>query len=127
MLGELIYEARGKITYTKLIELDPIIFEGSYIAHGRLRNDTGIKEHCTFTSIQKSNDIVYGEGKHLLIVNNDTIRWIGRGFGKRVDNKQVWRGAGIFESTIESFNDIVGVVEAEIVDEQLQIKVWEWR
>ncbi len=127
MLADLIYEAKGRITYTKVIELAPITFEGSYIAEGKLRGDASIKEYCTFTSIQKGSDIVYGEGKHVIMTDNGTITWTGRGFGKRVSNRQIWRGSGIFSSDIKSFNDIVGVVEAEIVDDKLEIKVWEWR
>jgi len=127
MLGDLIYEAEGVIEYIRVIELEPLKLEGSYIANGRLRNDNIIKEYCTFTSTYKDNYISYGEGKHLIISNNDNIRWYGRGFGRYINNKQIWRGSGIFNSTIEEFNNIVGVVEAEINGKDIKIKVLEWK
>ena len=126
MLGDLIYEAKGKIIYTKVISTKPITFEGSYVADGKLRGNISIKEHCTFISEWRSNNIVYGEGKHVIITPDGTVTWVGRGFGKKVDDKQIWRGSGIFSSSIESFNDMIGVVEAEIDGDMLEIKVWEW-
>ncbi|GIU71023.1 MAG: hypothetical protein KatS3mg003_0502 [Candidatus Nitrosocaldaceae archaeon] len=128
MLGDIIYEARGYIKYVRVIELDPLTLEGSYIAEGKLRNGINIKEYCTYTSVKKDKDTVYGEGKHAIITDdNNILTWIGRGFGRKIDNKQIWRGSGIFTSNIEEFNDIVGIVEAEILDDRLEIKVWEWR
>lgn len=127
MLGELIYEARGEVTNIRVIKLKPVKFEGTYIAEGTM-NDIKIKEYCTFISTRKSKSKVYGEGKHTIITeNNDTVVWIGRGFGKNVGNKQIWRGSGIFTSEdIERYNNIIGIVEAEIIDNKLEIKVWEW-
>ncbi len=129
MLADLIYTAKGKITYTRVIELEPIRLEGSYTASGKLRNGMEVNEYCTYQSMIKYDNINYGEGKHLLITsNNGIIRWVGRGFGRYINNKHVWRGSGIFESRdLAEFNAIVGVVEAEIVDGNIEISVWEWR
>ncbi len=127
MLGELIYEAEGAVEYIKVVELEPLKLEGSYTANGRLRNDNIIKEYCTFISIQRDNHTLYGEGRHLIISNNDNIRWYGRGFGKYINKRQIWRGSGIFNSTLEEFNNIIGVVEAEIIDKKIAIKAWEWK
>ena len=128
MIGDIIYEAEGKIISKRIVSLDPITYEGNYVADGMLRNGMAIKEHCTYISIRKSKDKVYGEGKHVLITSdNHAITWIGRGFGLTLKDKQIWRGSGIFSSELKEFDDIIGMVEAEIINDKIRIKVWEWK
>ncbi|MGD1835648.1 MAG: hypothetical protein ACPKQO_07985 [Nitrososphaeraceae archaeon] len=132
MLGDLIYEGKGKITGTRVLDAEEKKVEHSAAGEGRLK-DIDTTEIDTFWAIPVGKNVVYGEGQGIIYPKNGGIVTInGYGIGKTDDSgKTSFRGTNFYKATSSELlfiNNVVGAFEFE-VDESgnYQVKVWEWK
>lgn len=72
MLGDQIYEARGKITGIRVIEIEGpngVKAETSYTMQGKLKG-IEITETGTFTAVMRSENKQYGEDKTVVMAQD---------------------------------------------------------
>ena len=71
MLGDLFYEAIGKITSKRVLDLDGPKIESSYFLEGIIRVEIEVIEIGTFTSIPITDGIFSVEGKDIVTVRGN--------------------------------------------------------
>ena len=135
MLGELIYEQKGKVTGQRVLDSSPPRVETSFSATGTLKGAITVSEMGTYWSEARSPGILYGEGQGIVMSNDGTevATWKGGGIGRMSAGGMVsFRGAIYWSTTstgkLAPLNNIVGVYEYEI-DEggNTSAKIWEWK
>jgi hypothetical protein len=67
MLGDLFYEAKGRITSKRVLDLEGPKIESSYFLEGKMR-EIEVAEIGTFTSIPISDGLFFIEGKDIVTV-----------------------------------------------------------
>lgn len=135
MIGDLFYEATGKITNQRVLDTTGPKLEASFTAYGNMK-DIPVMEIGTFWSIPRPNGKVYGEDKDIIFtrdnsgeiatanakvigqpVDTDTMRFVGSVFFNASSNGK-----------LTFLNDIVGVFEAEVKKgSEMHIRKWEWK
>ncbi len=137
MLGDQIYEARGKITGVRVIEIEEgpngIKTETSYTMQGKQKG-IEITETGTFIAVMRSENKQYGEDKTVVMTQDGsstgTVRsWgIGQATGPE---KSRFRGFAIWGPSntgkLAAFNNMTIVFETEAEGENLSAKGWEWK
>jgi hypothetical protein len=135
MLGELIYEQKGKVTGQRVLDVSPPRVETSFSATGTLKGGITVSEMGTYWSEARSPGILYGEGQGIIMTNDGTevATWKGSGIGRMSGSGKVsFRGAIYWHTTstgkLAPLNNVVGVYEYEI-DEggNTSAKIWEWK
>jgi hypothetical protein len=132
MLGDQIYEGKGKVTGQRVLKLDDPQVENTYMVQSKLKG-VDITETGTFTSTLRFGGAQYGEDKAIIMtrdgsVSTMTAQGIGRATGP---DKISFRGLAIMGGSgtgkLADFNNMTIVFEAELDGEQLSIKGWEWK
>ena len=134
MLGNLFYEAKGRITSKRVLDLEGPKIESSYFLEGKMR-EIEVLEIGTFTSIPLSEGLFFIEGKDVVTVkgSDDEMATVkAQGISKLKDSSKVVTGSNFYRSSktgILSFlNNLVGVHEASVDnDGNIIYKVWEWK
>lgn len=135
MLGDLFYEATGKVTSQRVLDLEGPKVETSFMASGNMKN-IAVIEIGTFWSIPRSDGTLYGEDKDIIYTKEDNeiaatanAKVIGK-----VVNKDLMRFVGSvffnasYEGKLAFLNNIVGIFEANVEGgSKLSIKKWEWK
>src|SRR5919198_3944435 len=146
MLGDLIYEHKGKITGQRV--LDTVGGQGeeevaalpkietTFSADAKLKGTISITDTGTYWSIIRPGGRLYGEGQGSYMTKDgsgETATWTGYGIGHLAAGGRVsYRGSLFFRTNLTGkmsfLNNIVGVFEYE-VDESgnTAAKVWEWK
>jgi len=133
MLGEQIYEARGKRTGRRVLSVDggfkvEVSFEGAGKLVGVEVNEIG-----TYWSESRPDGSLYGEGQGVVLAQDGTAAtWKGAGVGKFVGGGAVsYRGAVYYSSAAPKFarlNTVVQAFEFEVDAEgNTHTKGWEWK
>jgi hypothetical protein len=134
MLGDLFYEAKGRITSKRVLELEPVKIESSYYVEGKMRG-IEVFEIGTFTSTATSvNGIFFVEGKDIVYVKeSDEMATVkAQGISKIRNSTKVICGSNFYSSSntgkLSFLNNLAGVHEAFLdTDGNLVYKVWEWK
>lgn len=134
MLGDQIYEGRGKLTGVRVLEIDPngIKTETSYTLQSKLKG-IDVTENGTFTAVMRSEDKQYGEDKAIVMAKDGSIATMtASGIGQATGAEKIsFRGFAITGPSntgkLAAFNNMVIAFEAEIEGENLSIKGWEWK
>jgi hypothetical protein len=133
MLGELIYESRGKRTARRVVSVDggfkvEVSFEDSGKMLGMDVSDIG-----TYTSVSRPDGGMLGEGQGVVLTaDGGGAIWKGQGVGKFLSGGAVsYRGA-IFYTTanpkLARLNGVAGVFEFEVdASGNTHSKIWEWK
>ena len=136
MLGDLFYEAIGKITSKRVLDLDGPKIESSYFLEGIMRGEIEVVEIGTFTSIPISDSIFSVEGKDIVTVKengNEMATVKTQSISKLIkDSSKVVYGSNFYHSSttgkLSFLNNLVGVHEASVDrDGNIRYKVWEWK
>jgi hypothetical protein len=136
MLGDQIYEGRGKITGVRVIEIEEgpngVKTETSYIMQSKMKG-IEITETGTFIAIMRSENKQYGEDKTVVMARDGsvgTIRSWGISQATGRPEKSMFRGLGIWGPSntgkLAAFNNMTIVFNTEIDGENLAAKGWEW-
>jgi hypothetical protein len=133
MLGELIYEGRGKRTARTVLPLEGTAprIQVSFEETGKL---VGIEANFmgTYWAAIRSDGSVYGEGQGIIATREgDSVSLRGIGTGKVREGGAVsYRGSIIFHAPqkLARLNTVAGAFEFE-VDAQgnTSMKMWEWK
>ena len=133
MLGELIYEGRGKRTGRRVLSADggfkvEVAFEDTGKALGIDSQEIG-----TYWSVSRPDGSLYGEGQGVVLTpDGEWATWKGQGIGKFLGGGAVsYRGA-IYYTTPSPrparLNAIVGVFEFEVnANGNTHTRIWEWK
>ena len=118
MLGDLIYEHKGKATGQRVLDVSPPRVETSFSATGTLKVGITVSEMGTYWSEARSPGILYGEGQGIIMTNDGTevATWKGGGIGRMSGVVKVSIRGAIYWSTtstgkLASLNNLVGVFE----------------
>lgn len=130
-LGEMIGEAQGKITVTRVLPENKV--ESSFQASGKI---LGVE--CTnvgtFESVFRPTGVVYGEGQGIITTKDgEMISWTGGGVGRPTGRGSAvsYRYSINFQTPSQKLarlNSILGVGEFELDENgNTQDKTWEWK
>jgi hypothetical protein len=144
MLGEIIYEAKGKVTGVRVLSVEEGIpkIETTISQTGNLRG-TEITLIVTYLSVPRlpsegtgeGQTVSYAEGQGVLMTKDgtETATWTGQGIAHIYGQKRTDRGS-VFCRTFSKgklafVNNMVGVFEyeANLEDGIAEGKVWEWK
>jgi len=134
MLGDLFYEAKGRITSKRVLDLEGPKIESSYFLEGKMR-EIEVLEIGTFTSVPISDGVFFIEGKDIVTVkeSGDEMATVkAEGISKPKGSSKVVSGSNFYRSSktgkLSFLNNLVGVHEAAVEnDGNILYKVWEWK
>ena len=136
MLGDLIYEAKGKITGYKVLDVKGPKIEVTIAQNGTLKGGTEATDIVTYWSIPRPGGAYYAEEKGVFMVKDDPSEmatWTGQGIAyysgqKRRDVGSVFCRTSSATGKLAFLNNMVGVFEYE-TDEMgnSEGKIWEWK
>jgi hypothetical protein len=136
MLGDQIYEGKGKITGVRVLEIEGgpngIKTETSYTLQSKLKG-IDVTENGTFTAVMRSDNKQYGEDKAVLMAKDgSTATMPAWGIGQATGAEKIsFRGFAIAGPSntgkLAALNNVVIAFEAEIEGENLSVKGWEWK
>lgn len=144
MLGDLIYEHKGKVIGQRALgnasEKGEVVvlpkIETTFSADAKLKGTIEITDTGTYMSIIRPGGILHGEGQGLYMTKDgsgETATWTGQGVGRLTEGGRVsYRGSLFFRANstgkLSFLNNIVTVFEYE-VDESgnTTAKMWEWK
>ena len=135
MLGDQIYEGKGKITGVRVLEIDGsdgVKTETSYMLQSKLKG-IDVTENGTFTAVNRSENKQYGEDKAVVMAQDgSTAAMVARGIGQATGPEKIsFRGFAIAGPSgtgkLAALNNTVIAFEAEIEGENLSVKGWEWK
>ena len=119
MLGDLFYEAIGKITSKRVLDLDGPKIESSYFLEGIIRVEIEVIEIGTFTSIPITDRIFSVEGKNIVTVKGNekeivTVKTQSISKLIRDSSSKVVSGRSSNTGKLSFLNNLVGVHEASV-------------
>jgi hypothetical protein len=135
VLGDLIYEAKGKITGYRVLDVENPKIEVTITQNGTLKGEIQATDTVTYWSIPRPGGAYYAEGKGVFMAKDDPSQiatWTGQGIAHYSGQKRRDVGS-VFCSTSSStagklafLNNMVRVFESE-TDEMgnSQGKIWE--
>ncbi|HEX5187401.1 MAG TPA: hypothetical protein VFV86_10980 [Nitrososphaeraceae archaeon] len=132
---DLFYEAKGRITSKRVLDLEGPKIESSYFLEGKMRGTIEVIEIGTFTSIPTSENTYFVEGKDIVTVkgNDDEMATVkAQGISKLSNSSNVIYGSNFYSSSttgkLSFLNNLVGVHEASVDrDGNILYKVWKWK
>jgi 5-keto 4-deoxyuronate isomerase len=134
MLGDLFYQAKGRITSKRVLDLEGPKIESSYFLEGKMRGEIEVVEIGTFTTIPTSDDTFFVDGKDIVTVKggNEIATVKAQGISKHKDSSKIISGSNFYRSSktgkLSFLNNLVGVHEATVdIDGNILYKVWEWK
>jgi hypothetical protein len=139
MLGELLYEGKGRLAGSRILNVDEYKIEHSMVEEGRFK-DIEITMLGTFWTVPAGKNITYVEGQGIITTKDgqDTATFRGYGIGTSKGQVSVsFRGSVFYKSSsslstnsgkLAFLNNKIGVFESE-VDESgtSHEKHWEWK
>lgn len=133
MLGDLIYEGKGSITGSRVLDGGKNLIEHYLTENGKFK-DTEVIITSTFWTVSSGRDAVYGEAQAVITDkdNREIVTYRGYGVGHLVEpGKTIFRGTNFYKTSsngrLSYLNNLVGAVEAEAHENHHLGKVWEWK
>jgi hypothetical protein len=137
MLGELLFESKGKITGQRVLSVEnripkqEISISGTGIFMGSLEVTTT----WTYWAIQRPDGTSYSEGKGVIMTKdgNEVATATGRGEGKMTESGRMRYVSALFYETnsnnkLAFLNHLIGVNEYEVdASGNYEHKLWEWK
>ncbi len=138
MLGELLFEIKGRLTGSRILNADEYKVEHSITEEGKFK-DIEITILGTFWTIPTvDKNVTYVEGQGIITTKDGEDTATFRGYGIGHSKGQVsasFRGSVFYKSSSSStngklsfLNNKIGVFETEVDESGNSIeKVWEWK
>ncbi len=131
MLGDLIFEEKGKVTGRRV--LDETTMEVSFQSQTKVKGIDGMNMG-TYTSTMMPDGSMYGQGQGFVMSNDgQMVSWKGSGIGRFVQAGKVRYTGAIYLSTqskgsLASLNNTAVVFEHEgDMEGNISSKGWEWK
>ena len=141
-LGDLFYEAKGKITGQRVLDTESPKIETTVSYDGTMKsggNQVDVGHIATFSSSMRpgKDGAFFSEGKGVITAKDgsgEMATELGRGITRFVDGgkKIIGRGLFIFSTrstgNLDFLNNLTGVLEYEAEETgDSTLKVWEWK
>lgn len=132
MLGDQIYEGKGKVSSERVLELDPPKIESSYTMESKLKG-MPVSEVGTYTSTMRPDGTMLGEDKAIIMSDDGsgttaTAQGIGRFTGpEKISFKGFATVGPAGTGKLAAVNSLLIAIEVEVDGENLTIKGWEWK
>jgi hypothetical protein len=137
MLGELLFESKGRITGHRVLSVENGIpkLELSIAGTGIFTGSLEVTTTWTYWAIQRSDGTSYSQGQGVIMTKNglDMATATGRAEGKMVESgKMRYVGAIFYETHSEDklafLNHLMGVNEYEVdALGNYEHRLWEWK
>jgi hypothetical protein len=137
MLGELLFESKGKITGQRVLSVENRIpkLEISISGTGIFTGSLEVTTTWTYWAIQRPNGTSYSEGKGVIMTKdgNEVATATGRGEGKMTESGRMRYVSALFYETnsnnkLAFLNHLIGVNEYEVdASGNYEHKLWEWK
>lgn len=133
MLGDLIYEGKTGITNSRVLDTEKNKIEYTITSEGNFK-DIDTTFLGTFWTVSVDDNVVYGEGQHVITTKEggETATFTGYGIGRsKGQSGSSFRGSVFYKAhngKLAFLNNTVGIFETE-VDESGNgiVKIWEWK
>ncbi|AIC16188.1 hypothetical protein NVIE_019290 [Nitrososphaera viennensis EN76] len=133
MLGDLLFEQKGKTTGKRVLSAEGPMMEISFESQGKYK-DIAVDEVGTFTAVPKPGGAMIGKGNGVIMSRDGEVAsWAGSGIGKSGQGGRMsWRGAVFYQTTSQGklapLNNAVLVFEYDVDAEGNSTeKAWEWK
>jgi hypothetical protein len=135
MIGDLLYEGKGKLVGLRLLNADEYKIEHTMLEEGKFK-DMEVTILGTFWTIPAGKNVTYVEGQGIITTkdNEDTATFRGYGIGTSKGQVSVsTRGSVIYKSSstngkLSFLNNKIGVFEGEVDESGSSTeKHWEWK
>lgn len=141
-LGDLFYEAKGKITGQRVLDTEPPKIETTVLYDGTMKcggNRVDVMHIATFSSSMRfgEDEAFYVVGKGVITAKDgsgEMATELGRGITRFVKGGKKITGRGLFIFSTRStgnlgfLNNLTGVLEYEAEETgDSTLKVWEWK
>ncbi|MGH9974347.1 MAG: hypothetical protein ACRD8Z_00710 [Nitrososphaeraceae archaeon] len=137
MLGELMFESRGKVVGQRVLSVENGIpkFEISLAGSGIFTGSLEVTTTWTYWAIQRSDRTSHSQGQGVLVTKDgrDVATATGRAEGKMVESEKMRYVGAIFyethsENKLAFLNHLIGVNEYEVdVLGNYEHRLWEWK
>jgi hypothetical protein len=137
MLGELLFESRGRITSQRVLSVENGIpkFESSIIGTGIFTGSLEVTTSWTYWTIQRPDGTSYSQGQGVIMTKDgrDVATATGRTEGKKIGSgKTRYVGTLFYETNSKDrlafLNHLVGVNEYEVdALGNYEHRLWEWK
>jgi hypothetical protein len=145
MLGEIIYENKGKVTGYRVLNVEDGVakIEATISGNGKFKGGVEATDIVTYWSMPRAGGGVgngvyyYAEGQGVIMAKDSstgTATWIGQGIGHYSGQKRRDVGSVFFRTSssltgkLDFLNNLVGVFEYEADEEgNTGGKIWEWK
>ena len=137
MLGELLFESRGRVTGQRVLSVENGIpkLEISIVGTGLFNGSLEVTTTWTYWVIQRSDGTSYSQGQGVIMTKDgrEVATATGRTEGKMVESgKMRYVGAIFYETNSKDklafLNHLIGVNEYEVeVSGIYEHKLWEWK
>jgi hypothetical protein len=137
MLGQLLFESRGRITGQRLLSVENGIpkFEVSIAGTGIFTGSMEVKTNWTYWVIQRPDGTSYSQGRGVIMTRDgrEVATATGRAEGKKIElGKTRYVGAIFYETYSENrlafLNHLMGVNEYEVdALGNYEHRLWEWK
>ena len=137
MLGELLFESKGKITSQRILSVENGIpkFEVSIAGTGTFTGSLEVTTTWTYWAIQRPDCTSNSEGQGVIMTKDgqDMATATGRAEGKKVESGKMRYVGAIFCEThsrnkLAFLNHLIGVNEYEVdVLGNYEHRLWEWK
>jgi hypothetical protein len=137
MLGQLLYESKGKITDQRILSVENGIpkIEISIIGTGIFTGSLEVNSNWTYWVIQRSDGTSHSEGRGVVMTRDgrEVATGTGRAEGKKVQSGKTRYVGSIFYEThsddkLAFLNHLVGVNEYEVDSSgNYEHRLWEWK
>ncbi|MGD1838449.1 MAG: hypothetical protein ACPKPY_10385 [Nitrososphaeraceae archaeon] len=134
MLGDLIYEGKARITHTRVLDTEKNKIEYTINSEGKFK-DIDTTFLGTFWTVSVDDNVVYGEGQHVITTKDggETATFTGYGIGRsKGQSGSSFRGSNFYKTSsngkLAFLNNTVGVFETEVDESGIGVvKIWEWK
>jgi hypothetical protein len=137
MLGQLLFESRGRITGQRVLSVENGIpkFEISITGSGIFTGSLEVATTWTYWAIQRSDGTSYSQGQGVIMTKDgqDMATATGRAEGKKVESGKMRYVGAIFYEThsrnkLAFLNHLIGVNEYEVdALGNYEHRLWEWK
>lgn len=137
MLGDLIYEANGKVIGQRILAVEPRIkVENTILLDGCIRGTVNITDIGTFTNTITESTIYHSQGHGLMTTQDgrEIVKWTAQGIQELIkeNNKSLFRGSAFYftvsKGKLAFLNNKMTIFESEVDNTGSVLnKEWEWK
>ena len=138
MLGDLIYEAKGRVVSQRMLAVEPRIkVENTILLDGLIHGNVNITDIGTFINTNIYDTVYHSHGQGLITTQDgrEMAKWTARGIQEDVvkeNGKSFFRGSAFYHTVSKEklafLNNSMTVFESEIDSAgNILNKEWEWK